>query len=151
MIPFEPDESLQNVCVFLVSSKFLLNFILICDQSGFCRLDLLVTIFLPRSFTTYNIVIQIQKDNKLLEAKLFFLHLMSDLVSFECWYWVSQERCSPCITDLGRLELKFKKYDSWVFWAAQGLDPAILEVTARGTTLDRCFIVLVFYIALSYQ
>lgn len=76
---------------------------------------------------------------------------MSGLVCFECWYWVSEERHSPCITDLGRLELKFKKHDSWIFWAAMGFDPAIVEVTAQGTTLDKCFIVLVFYIVLSYQ
>lgn len=110
-----------------------------------------MTIFLPRSFTTYSTVIQIQKDNKLLEAKLLFLHLMSGLVSFECWYSVSEERCSPCITDLGRLEMKFKKYDSWMSWAAKGLDPGMLEVTAKGTTLDRYLIVLVFYIELRYQ
>lgn len=110
-----------------------------------------MTIFLPRSFTTYSIVIQIQKDNKLLEAKLLFLHLMSGLVSFECWYSVSEERCSPCNTDLGRLEMKFKKCDSLMCWAAKGLDPEMLEVTGQGTTLDRYFIILIFYIALSYQ
>lgn len=104
-------------------------------QAGFA-----VTIFLPRTFTTYSIVIQIQKDNKLPEVKLLFLHLMSGLVSFECWYWVSEERCSPCITDLGRLEMKLKKYDSWMSWAAKGLDPGMLEVPAQGTTLDRYFI-----------
>lgn len=108
-----------------------------------------MTIFLPRNFTIYSIVIQIQKDNKLLEAKLLFLHLMSGLVSFECWYSVSEERCCLCITDLGRLEMKFKKYGSQMSWGAKGLDPEMLEVTAQGTTLDRYFIKLIFYIALS--
>lgn len=36
-------------------------------------------------------------------------------------------------------------------WAAKGLDPEMLEVTGQGTTLDRYFIILIFYIALSYQ
>lgn len=109
-----------------------------------------MTIFPPRSFTTYSIVIRTQKDNKFLEAKLLFVHLMSGLVSFECWYLVSEGTCSP-VSDLGWLEMKFKKYYSQMPWAARGLDPEILEVTAQGSTLYRYLIVLMFYIALSYQ
>lgn len=47
--------------------------------------------------------------------------------------------------------MKFKKYDSLMSWAGKELDPEILEVTGQGTTLDRHFVILIFYIALSYQ
>lgn len=87
----------------------------------------------------------------LVEAKLLVLHLMTGLVFFECWYSLSEEGCSPCIVDLGKLETRFGKCDNQMCWAAKGLDPEILEHTGQGPTLDRYFIMLIFYVALSCQ
>jgi len=58
---------------------------------------------------------------------------------------------SPCIIDLGGMETRFGKCDSQMSCVAKGIDAEILEVTGQGPIKDSYFIVLIFYVMLSYH